>query len=148
MSHASSGHRAPAGRQNHLMRSTGRRPSRTAGLRPPVPADPTTDAEDSVPEYAAPRSRRSIVRSRPTCPVDHPAESTDHQAPASNGTDVAPLLYTADQAAAFLQVRPSWLRRKATARAVPCRFIGKHLRFSRTDIEAIANNSASSHPQP
>jgi excisionase family DNA binding protein len=54
----------------------------------------------------------------------------------------APLLYTAEQAAALLQVRPSWLRRKAAARAVPCRFVGKHLRFSRTDIETIAENSA------
>ncbi|WP_083661674.1 helix-turn-helix domain-containing protein [Actinophytocola xanthii] len=49
-----------------------------------------------------------------------------------------PLLYTAEQAAALLQVRPSWLRRKAAARAVPCRFVGKHLRFSRADIETIA----------
>jgi excisionase family DNA binding protein len=53
-----------------------------------------------------------------------------------------PILYTADQAAKLLQVRPSWLRRKATARAVPCRFVGKHLRFSRADIDAIADASA------
>ena len=52
-----------------------------------------------------------------------------------------PLLYTAEQAASLLQVRPSWLRRKAAARAVPCRFVGKHLRFSRTDIEAIADGN-------
>jgi hypothetical protein len=53
-----------------------------------------------------------------------------------------PVLYTADQAATLLQVRPSWLRRKAAARAVPCRYLGKHLRFSRTDIYAIADASA------
>ncbi|GAA0986463.1 hypothetical protein GCM10009555_063980 [Acrocarpospora macrocephala] len=35
-------------------------------------------------------------------------------------------------------MKPSWLRRKAAARAVPCTFLGKHLRFSRTDLEAIA----------
>lgn len=52
-----------------------------------------------------------------------------------------PLLYTAEQAASLLQVRPSWLRRKAAARAVPCRFVGKHLRFSRSDIETIAEGS-------
>jgi hypothetical protein len=52
------------------------------------------------------------------------------------------VLYTADQAATLLQVRPSWLRRKAAARAVPCRYLGKHLRFSRTDIRAIAEASA------
>lgn len=38
----------------------------------------------------------------------------------------------------MLQVRPSWLRRRAAARTVPCRFLGKHLRFARQDIEEIA----------
>jgi excisionase family DNA binding protein len=51
--------------------------------------------------------------------------------------EAAPRLYTADQAAAFLQVSPSWLRKKATARAIPCTFIGKHLRFSSSDLAAI-----------
>jgi excisionase family DNA binding protein len=53
-----------------------------------------------------------------------------------------PVLLTAEQAAELLQVRPSWLRRKAAARAVPCRFLGKHLRFSYADINAIAEASA------
>lgn len=48
-----------------------------------------------------------------------------------------PLLYTAEQAAALLQVSPSWLRRKATARAIPCTFVGKHLRFTRHDLDSI-----------
>ncbi|MPZ27017.1 MAG: helix-turn-helix domain-containing protein [Micromonosporaceae bacterium] len=48
-----------------------------------------------------------------------------------------PLLYTARQAADLLQVSPSWLRKKASARAVPCTFIGKHLRFSPADIATI-----------
>jgi excisionase family DNA binding protein len=47
------------------------------------------------------------------------------------------LLYTPEQAAELLGVKPSWLRRKAAARAVPCTFVGKHLRFSRVDLEAI-----------
>jgi excisionase family DNA binding protein len=50
--------------------------------------------------------------------------------------EAAPRLYTAEQAAELLQVSPSWLR-KATARAIPCTFIGKHLRFSATDLAAI-----------
>lgn len=41
----------------------------------------------------------------------------------------------------MLQVRPSWLRRRAAARTVPCRFLGKHLRFARQDIEDIAQAS-------
>ncbi|WP_404800371.1 hypothetical protein [Actinomadura rudentiformis] len=34
-------------------------------------------------------------------------------------------------------MKASWLRRKAAARAIPCTFLGKHLRFSRADLEAI-----------
>lgn len=37
----------------------------------------------------------------------------------------------------MLQVRESWLRKKASARAIPCTFIGKHLRFSDQDVAAI-----------
>jgi excisionase family DNA binding protein len=51
--------------------------------------------------------------------------------------DEPQLLYTADQAAGLLQVSASWLRKKATARAIPCTFVGKHLRFSRADLAAI-----------
>ncbi len=51
-------------------------------------------------------------------------------------------LYTPRAAAELLAVRESWLRRKATARAVPCTFLGRHLRFSRADLEAIAQAAA------
>jgi hypothetical protein len=47
-------------------------------------------------------------------------------------------LYTPADAAELLAVRESWLRRRATARMVPCTFLGKHLRFSHADIVAIA----------
>jgi excisionase family DNA binding protein len=53
-------------------------------------------------------------------------------------------LYTPRAAAEVLAVRESWLRRKAAARAVPCTFLGRHLRFSRADLEAIAQ--AAAHP--
>ncbi|GAA1810821.1 hypothetical protein GCM10009682_35510 [Luedemannella flava] len=52
------------------------------------------------------------------------------------------LLYTAEQAADLLQVNPSWLRRKAIARAIPCTFIGKHLRFSANDLTMIITMGA------
>ena len=55
----------------------------------------------------------------------------------SPSTEATPMLYTAEQAAELLQVKVSWLRRKATARAVPCTFVGKHLRFSPADLTAI-----------
>jgi hypothetical protein len=34
-------------------------------------------------------------------------------------------LCTAEQAAALLQVSPWWLRKQATARHVPCTFVGR-----------------------
>jgi excisionase family DNA binding protein len=52
------------------------------------------------------------------------------------------LLYTPAEAAQLLQVRESWLRKKGAARAVPCTFLGKHLRFSRADLAAIVAAAA------
>ena len=46
-------------------------------------------------------------------------------------------LYTPAAAAQLLVVPESWLRRKAAARLIPCTFLGKHLRFSDTDLIAI-----------
>ncbi|MFG1852719.1 helix-turn-helix domain-containing protein [Actinomadura geliboluensis] len=46
-------------------------------------------------------------------------------------------LCTPGEAVAMLQVRESWLRKKASARVIPCTFIGKHLRFSDQDVAAI-----------
>jgi excisionase family DNA binding protein len=56
---------------------------------------------------------------------------------AGAAVDDAVLLLTPGQAAALLQVKESWLRRRAGERRVPCSFVGKHLRFSRADLEAI-----------
>jgi hypothetical protein len=47
-------------------------------------------------------------------------------------------LHTPGEAARLLAVRESWLRRRATARLVPCTFLGRHLRFSHADVIAIA----------
>ncbi|AXX31181.1 hypothetical protein APASM_3816 [Actinosynnema pretiosum subsp. pretiosum] len=52
------------------------------------------------------------------------------------------LLFTPAQAAELLSVKESWLRRKAGERLVPCTFLGKHLRFSPTDLEFIALSGA------
>lgn len=62
--------------------------------------------------------------------------------PAVNQPGNPPLLYTAAQAAALLRVSPSWLRKKATARTIPCTFIGKHLRFSANDLASIIASGA------
>ncbi len=46
-------------------------------------------------------------------------------------------VFTPAEAAALLKVPESWLRKRASARQVPCTFIGKHLRFSSSDLEQI-----------
>ncbi len=54
----------------------------------------------------------------------------------------AALLYTPAEAARLLTVPESWLRKRAGQRLIPCTFLGKHLRFSRSDLAAIADAGA------
>ncbi len=80
-------------------------------------------------------------------PTHHrPLGSTSHEAQHSVAahlpTDDDPALYTPAEAAQRLRVRESWLRKKAAARAVPCTFLGKHLRFSPADLAAIVAAAA------
>jgi excisionase family DNA binding protein len=56
--------------------------------------------------------------------------------------DRVPTLFTPAQAAELLQVPESWLRRRAARRLVPCTFLGKHLRFSRTNLDQIVTDAA------
>lgn len=58
------------------------------------------------------------------------------------GNDV--VLYTPTAAAKLLAVKESWLRRKAGQRAIPCTFLGKHLRFSTDDLRSITTRGAQS----
>lgn len=51
-------------------------------------------------------------------------------------------LFTPAQAARLLKIRESWLRRKAGQALIPCTYLGKHLRFSATDILAIRTAGA------
>jgi excisionase family DNA binding protein len=51
-------------------------------------------------------------------------------------------LHTAAEAAKILKVRESWLKTKASARSIPCTFVGKHLRFSDSDITEIMRAGA------
>jgi excisionase family DNA binding protein len=72
-----------------------------------------------------------------------PIPRSTHSVPTSaDPTSTDPLLYTPAQAAQRLQVRESWLRKKAAAREVPCTFLGKHLRFSTADLAAIVDACA------
>jgi hypothetical protein len=51
-------------------------------------------------------------------------------------------LHTTAEAAGILKVRESWLKAKASARLIPCTFVGKHLRFSDDDIANIMRAGA------
>jgi excisionase family DNA binding protein len=53
-----------------------------------------------------------------------------------------PQPYTPAEAAQLLRVPGSWLRKKAAARAIPCTFVGKHLRFSSTNLAEIVEAGA------
>jgi hypothetical protein len=112
------------------------------GQAPNTPSRSPAPGVEPTGHGLAVRARHGITRPPRADSTDEPNCLPTSQ-PGSLGTSAhgAPLLYTAEQAAALLQVRPSWLRRKAAARAVPCRFLGKHLRFSRTDLETIAESS-------
>lgn len=48
-----------------------------------------------------------------------------------------PGLLTVDEAAAYLQVSTSWLRKRVAARAVPCVRLGRSVRFSSDDLARI-----------
>ncbi len=51
-------------------------------------------------------------------------------------------LFTVTETAEILKIPESWLKAKATARVIPCTFVGKHLRFSDQDISEIINAGA------
>ncbi|WP_189159781.1 helix-turn-helix domain-containing protein [Lentzea pudingi] len=51
------------------------------------------------------------------------------------------LLYTPAEAAEILAVKESWLRRQAGLRRVPSTRLGKHLRFSHANLEAIVESA-------
>lgn len=57
-------------------------------------------------------------------------------------------LYTPAEAAHYLAVKESWLRRKVTERAVSHTFLGKHLRFSAHDLQTIVTHHHTSGSPP
>jgi excisionase family DNA binding protein len=83
---------------------------------------------------SAPRTARRAHRELPgragSAPADEQREDTSAAGAPATEDDI--VLYTPAQAAALLAVKESWLRRKAGQRAIPCTFVGKHLRFPPT----------------
>jgi hypothetical protein len=99
-------------------------------------------------------------RGRCSCPVSAPKSAVIDLRPSLAGRYSPPLargpdwsiflvraikmaqLHTPAEAADILRIREPWLRAKAAARAIPCTFIGKHLRFSDDDIAQIMAEGA------
>lgn len=53
----------------------------------------------------------------------------------------APVLFTFAQAARMTALPESWLRRAVTERRIPFRKVGKHVRFTHADLDALVAQS-------
>jgi excisionase family DNA binding protein len=51
------------------------------------------------------------------------------------------VLYSVQQAAAKLSVAPKWLYERTRINAIPYRRLGRYVRFSESDLEAIIRNA-------
>lgn len=93
-----------------------------------------TPVGDGMPRHRDGTGRQPEDQNRGSVPrqVKRPYRSNPDE-PARSALEV----FTPAEAAALLKVPESWLRKKATARQVPFTFIGKHLRFSASDLEQI-----------
>lgn len=99
-------------------------------------SQPGREATVSSPA-AGTRARRHHPRPRPSTATRgvHPG-SEPHGSASDDGP---PRLYTPAEAAQFLRVPESWLRRQAGQRRIPCTYLGKHLRFSVANLRDIAD---------
>ncbi|MFI6575014.1 helix-turn-helix domain-containing protein [Nocardiopsis sp. NPDC050513] len=67
----------------------------------------------------------------------------EDERPNNDREDVVPeRLLTIPEAARVLAVPESWLRERVRLRRVPHRRLGKHVRFSSTDLEQIVEKAA------
>ncbi len=111
-------------------------------MRPPLLTDqPASNSHSTSPQ--------SAHRTAPTAiaPSHHPDDESVTSTPSKTEPhqpqhDLSRLLNTAEQAAALLQVPASWLRKKAAADQIPYTKIGRHLRFSTDDLNAIIRDGA------
>lgn len=123
----------------------GQRPTTRRASRGPV--EPGTDRTSDLtvePALAATPAPESCVPPLSGAPGQPGGTGAAAGAGPSTGEpagDPVPTLFTPTQAADLLQVPESWLRRRAARRLVPCTFLGKHLRFSRANLEQIITDA-------
>jgi excisionase family DNA binding protein len=64
-------------------------------------------------------------------------------------TTTTAALWSAQQAAEYLGVRPSWVYEAARERRIPFYRLGKHLRFIRSDLDAwLREQRVDARPRP
>jgi excisionase family DNA binding protein len=117
----------------------GQRPTPRRSTRGPV--EPTTRPVSA----AITPAPGSCVSPLPGAPGQRGGTGAAEGAVRSTGEpagDPVPTLFTPTQAAELLHVPESWLRRRAARRLVPCTFLGKHLRFSRANLNQIITDAA------
>lgn len=131
------------------------RPMTRRSSRAPVESGADWPAElgggpASVTTRAAPGSCASPLPGVPGPPGATGAADGAEPSTGEPAGDPIPTLFTPAQAADLLQVPESWLRRRAARRLVPCTFLGKHLRFSRANLDQILTDAArpaTTHPR-
>lgn len=58
-------------------------------------------------------------------------------------TDPAPkVLFTFAEAAEITSLPETWLRKRVTARTIPHRRLGKHVRFAQADLDEVVRQAA------
>ena len=62
--------------------------------------------------------------------------------------DVAVRLFTIEEAAEVLRIPISWLYERTRRNAIPCRRLGKYVRFTHNDLMEIISSTESHPKQP
>ena len=70
-----------------------------------------------------------------------PTDGLAHKGSAATSADHQKLLYDVAEAAQRLGVKPSWLYERTRRNALPCRRLGKYVRFSDADLLAIMESA-------
>lgn len=133
-------------REGYPVRNS-QRPTTRQSIRARVEpgADRTSERAGGPPSAATTPAPESCASPLPGVPGQPDGIGAAQGAGPSTGEpagDPVPTLFTPAQAAELLQVPESWLRRRATRRLVPCTLLGKHLRFSRANLDQILADAA------
>lgn len=62
--------------------------------------------------------------------------------------DIAVRLFTIEEAAEVLRIPISWLYERTRRNAIPCRRLGKYVRFTHNDLMEIISSTESHPKQP